>query len=110
MRGLLDFLAGYGMMRLARSRSDRRDERRAARAAAQAQPPSAVTGGEYSDHGIMRADGSVHLSDGRIIPPAQPGHLPPLPRYPLSGRAAKPAKVEHIVSPWGDVETREEQR
>lgn len=43
------------------------------------------------------------LSDGRIIMPSDdPDKLPPLPRYPLSGRANKPAnKTNRRLSPWG---------
>lgn len=44
-----------------------------------------------------------HTSDGRIILPSNnPNELPPLPRFPLSGRASKPAsKTNRRLSPWG---------
>lgn len=43
------------------------------------------------------------LPDGRIILESnEPGTLPPLPRYPIVGRAAKPAvKTNRRLSPWG---------
>lgn len=43
------------------------------------------------------------LPDGRLILSSEePGVLPPLPRHPIVGRAAKPAiKKNRRLSPWG---------
>jgi hypothetical protein len=48
-------------------------------------------------------DPDDYLSDGRVILHSdEPDMLPPLPRYPLSGRAAHPApKTARWISPWG---------
>lgn len=44
-----------------------------------------------------------YTSDGRLIMYSDdPDTLPPLPRYPLPGRAARPApKSTRRISPWG---------
>lgn len=48
--------------------------------------------------------GAVHLPDGRFVTEFPNGEGYSTPRYPLSGRAAKPAKVTRVPSPWGGSE------